>query len=368
MMTLLALWQQAVEPETSTTPSDSALYAGPSLLSWLLDWNTIEIAAALLGIGAFLALASLAHRKAPRHEFWIAAGLLPCWSLTYALSADSLHLGRAGLLRGAVTTLAAATVWAARRGPAQTAGNSGVSSPWTLLAVPISSSVLLLLGFQTINESVPWPLMLAVLQLAVVAVSFAVRGVRAPAAAPETEAPQPAASIRDDPPPSPPRQPATPGSPRGARLFISYRREDSAYISDRINERLTQRFGRQTVFKDVDSIPLGQDFRRHLREAVGGCDVLLAVIGKEWLAADRQTGARRIDDPRDHLRIEVESALERDIPVIPVLVQGAAVPTEAELPESLRALAYRNAQPVRPDPDFNNDMDRLLRGIEQLLR
>jgi hypothetical protein len=95
--------------------------------------------------------------------------------------------------------------------------------------------------------------------------------------------------------------------------------------------------------------------------------VLLAVIGRDWLAVDQKTGARRIDDPRDHLRIEVESALERDIPVIPVLVQGASVPAEADLPESLRPLAYRNAQQVRPDPDFNNDIDRLLRGLEQLL-
>jgi hypothetical protein len=370
MMTLLALWHQAVDPETAT-PSSVASPDGASLLSWLLNWNIFEIGAALLGLAVFLVLASQARRKAPRHEFWIAAALLPCWSFTYVLTAGILHLGREGFLRGALATLVAAAVWAARRGDGQTGGNVRLPfSPWALLTVPLSSFVLLPLGFQVFNYSVPWPLMLAVLQLAAIAVAFAVSGARAPEPAIEAEPRRPELSIPDDPPPPPPppRERETPQPSRGARLFISYRREDSAYISDRINERLTQRFGRQTVFKDVDSIPLGQDFRKHLREAVGGCDVLLAVIGKEWLAVDRQTGARRIDDPRDHLRIEVESALERDIPVIPVLVQGAAVPTEAELPETLRALAYRNAQPVRPDPDFNNDMDRLLRGIEQLLR
>ena len=160
--------------------------------------------------------------------------------------------------------------------------------------------------------------------------------------------------------------PSTP-SARGAsvpNIFISYRREDSADISGRISDRLVERFGKDAVFKDVDSIPIGRDFRRHLEEAVGRCDALLVIIGKQWCDAIDEHGKRRLDDPRDHLRIEIESALKRDIPVIPVLVQGVSMPDEESLPESLRSLAYRNGTPVRRDPDFNIDVDRLMRGID----
>jgi len=146
-------------------------------------------------------------------------------------------------------------------------------------------------------------------------------------------------------------------------IFISYRREDSADISGRISDRLVEHFGRNSVFKDVDSIPIGRDFRTHLQEAVGRCDALLVIIGKQWCDSSVH-GKRRLDDPRDHLRIEIESALARNIPVIPVLVQGALVPEEELLPESLRPLAYRNGVHVRPDPDFNVDLERLIRGMK----
>jgi len=164
-------------------------------------------------------------------------------------------------------------------------------------------------------------------------------------------------------PPEPPPPPRAEGR-RQPTIFISYRREDSADITGRISDRLIQKFGKDAVFKDVESIPLGSDFRKHLKDAVGRCDVLVAVIGRQWATIENENGRRRLDEPRDHLRIEVESALERDIPVIPVLVQGAVVPDPEKLPESLRPLAYRHAQPVRPDPDFNHDLDRLMSGIE----
>jgi hypothetical protein len=146
-------------------------------------------------------------------------------------------------------------------------------------------------------------------------------------------------------------------------IFISYRREDSADICGRISDRLIERFGRNAVFKDVDSIPIGRDFRTHLQEAVGRCDALLVIIGRQWSEASAH-GKRRLDDPRDHLRIEVESALARSIPVIPVLVQGAPMPEEDTLPDSLKPLAFRNSIQVRPDPDFNVDLDRLIKGME----
>jgi hypothetical protein len=147
-------------------------------------------------------------------------------------------------------------------------------------------------------------------------------------------------------------------------VFISYRRQDSADITGRIYDRLVERFGTPDVFKDVDTIPLGADFRKYLQESVSRCDVLLAIIGKNWLEASNDTGKRCLDDPRDYLRIEIETALQRVIPVIPVLAQGASMPREKDLPPSLQPFAYRNAIAVRPDPDFRADRDRLIKGIQ----
>ena len=146
-------------------------------------------------------------------------------------------------------------------------------------------------------------------------------------------------------------------------VFVSYRREDSRHQAGRLYDRLVAHFGSEQVFKDVDSIPLGWDFREILTERVAGCDVFLAVIGDEWLSISGKRGTRRLDDPGDFVRIEIEAALSRKIPVIPVLVGNSSVPPAEELPESLRGLSFRNGLPVRPDPDFHKDMDRLIRGI-----
>jgi hypothetical protein len=114
----------------------------------------------------------------------------------------------------------------------------------------------------------------------------------------------------------------------------------------------------------VDSIPLGIDFRQRLEGALSQCRVLLAIVGDHWLGREVAEGKRRIDDPRDHLRLELEVALSRNIPVIPVLVRKASIPAEDALPSSLRSMAYRNGIQVRPDPDFHGVMDRLIKGIE----
>ncbi len=146
-------------------------------------------------------------------------------------------------------------------------------------------------------------------------------------------------------------------------IFLSYRRSDSQDVAGRIYDRLIQHFGDEHVFKDVDSIPLGVDFRRYVGDQVARCDVLLAVIGPHWLAASEQRG-RRLDDPRDLVRVEIASALKRDIPVVPVLVGGAAMPAEEALPAELRELSFRHGIPVRPDPDFHSDVSRLIEGLE----
>lgn len=162
----------------------------------------------------------------------------------------------------------------------------------------------------------------------------------------------------------------TPGSSRQIRMldlkvFLSYRRDDSADVAGRLYDRLIERFGAAQVFKDVDSIPPGVDFRAYLSQQIAACDVVLAVIGARWLAPDT-IGSRRIDDPKDFVRIELEAALERDVAVVPVLVGGAGVPHVEDLPETLAELAYRQAQVVRPDPDFHHDVDRLLQGLDHL--
>jgi formylglycine-generating enzyme required for sulfatase activity len=150
-------------------------------------------------------------------------------------------------------------------------------------------------------------------------------------------------------------------------IFVSYRREDSQHQTDRLCDYLGARFGAGQVFQDVDRMPLGLDFRRVLTEKVAACDVFLAVIGDAWLSVSGSSGSRRLDDPRDFVRIEIEAALKRDIPIIPVLVSNASVPHAEELPESLRELAYRHGIRIRPNPDFRHDVERLIRGIEDVV-
>lgn len=147
------------------------------------------------------------------------------------------------------------------------------------------------------------------------------------------------------------------------KIFVSYRRDDSRHVAERIYGRLAARFGKENVFKDVDSIALGQDFRPALDKAVSECAAMLAIIGPRWLTIADGAGQRRLDNSADYVRLELEGALARSVPVIPVLVDGAAPLNALALPAGLQALAYRQATPVRPDPDFRNDMERLLTAL-----
>ena len=148
------------------------------------------------------------------------------------------------------------------------------------------------------------------------------------------------------------------------RIFISYRRNDSAAASGRIYDRLCMAFGEKAIFKDVDAIPPGANYPNLLNEAIAHCDVLLAIIGSHWINALEPNGQRRLDNPDDFVRIEIESALKRDaVLVIPVLVDDATMPAASDLPDTLRPLYYRNAAVVRHDPDFNRDIARLITTI-----
>mgnify|MGYP001800072329 FL=1 len=152
----------------------------------------------------------------------------------------------------------------------------------------------------------------------------------------------------------------TPGS-----IFISYRRSDSIAEAGRIYDKLVDALGSERIFKDVDYIPYGDDFVEQLDQAVAQCDVPIPLIGHSWLTVADSHGNRRLDDPNDFVRIEIASALKRDILVLPVLVGGAAMPEPSDLPEDLRSLARRNAAQVRYDPDFQSDMRRVVAKLEE---
>lgn len=153
-----------------------------------------------------------------------------------------------------------------------------------------------------------------------------------------------------------------------AQIFISYRRSDSAYIAATLNDKLQQHFGPDSVFFDVDNIPLGVDFREYIGNAVGQCDVLLLIIGEQWMGPVNSEGKRRIDDPTDYMRVEIESALKRKVPVIPVLVGEAKMPTPVDLPPAIESVAFRNATEIRAGRDLRQHIERLIKGVETTIK
>ncbi|MGQ0677139.1 MAG: SUMF1/EgtB/PvdO family nonheme iron enzyme [Rhodospirillales bacterium] len=136
-------------------------------------------------------------------------------------------------------------------------------------------------------------------------------------------------------------------------------------MAGRIYDRLTARYGAENVFFDVDAIPFGVNFRAHIAGMVAQCDTMLVVIGRNWLG-DAAEGRRRIDDPRDFVRIEVEAALQRGLRVIPVLLGQTPMPPEDSMPEKMQPLAFLNACPVDMGRDFNVHVERLLRSLERV--
>src|SRR5215471_9293689 len=147
------------------------------------------------------------------------------------------------------------------------------------------------------------------------------------------------------------------------KVFISYRRDDSAGHAGRVHDRLEREFGRDLLFMDVDAVRLGVNFVKVLSEEVAKCDVLLAVIGPHWLDARDEDGNRRLDSTTDFVRIEIATALQRGIPVIPILLDGAKIPKVQQLPKDLEGLAARNGLDVR-HASFHLDMDKLIAGLK----
>jgi hypothetical protein len=150
-------------------------------------------------------------------------------------------------------------------------------------------------------------------------------------------------------------------------IFLSYRRADSVGTVGRLFDRLAERFGADQVFRDIDSIEAGQDFDETIRDALRLAAVVLIVIGPRWLEARREDGTRRIDDPSDYVRREIEIALSSDAEVVPVLVEGAAMPIAESLPTPVRALVRHNDWELL-DRRWDRDTQDLLDHLEERFR
>lgn len=148
-------------------------------------------------------------------------------------------------------------------------------------------------------------------------------------------------------------------------IFISYRHADSAGYAGRLSDRIKQEFGRDYVFFDAADVRLGANFVKAYAEQVHRCDVLLAVIGPDWLAIENAAGRRCLDDPNDHVRVEVATALKRTIPVIPVLLEGTLIPKQESLPDDLRELSQRHGLDLH-HMSFDAAFNRLIGEIKTL--
>jgi TIR domain len=149
-----------------------------------------------------------------------------------------------------------------------------------------------------------------------------------------------------------------------AKIVVSYRRNDTKWIVGRICEHLERHFGDGNVFMDVDNIPLGQDYRDHIREVLAKCEVLIAVVGPKWQKIER-SGNRSTDDSLDWVRFEISTALERNIPVVPLLIDRAKMPNASQLPDDLRDFAFRQFF-VLDTEDFKNQMQRFATSLDRL--
>lgn len=150
------------------------------------------------------------------------------------------------------------------------------------------------------------------------------------------------------------------------RLFLSYRRDDTAGRAGRLFDGLTQRLGPGQVFQDVEAIAPGLDFERAVADSLESADASVVVIGPQWATVTEPGGARRLDRADDFVRLEVGVALRSERPVVPVLVGGAQMPRAEELPDELRPLLKRQAFTVR-DGEWNGDVDDLVRDLRSQL-
>lgn len=149
------------------------------------------------------------------------------------------------------------------------------------------------------------------------------------------------------------------------RIFVNYRREDAAGHARLLYQTLAGEFGAESVFMDIDTLELGEDFVERVDDAVGECDALIAVIGHNWLSSTDRAGQRRLDHPDDFVRLEIASALERKVRVIPVLVHGGIMPLAEELPDDLKGLVRRHALELS-DNYWNYGVEQLVANLQRI--
>ncbi|MBI4401734.1 MAG: TIR domain-containing protein [Nitrospirae bacterium] len=151
------------------------------------------------------------------------------------------------------------------------------------------------------------------------------------------------------------------------RIFVSYRRTDSADAARRLADTLSEVFGKECIFLDADNILPGSDFALTLLRTLRRCDVLVVIVGPKWVNLRDKSGQRRIDDPLDYVQMEIAEGLSRAIPIIPVLVGGASMPAEDELPDKIRMFHRRQAVEARQE-SFDRDIRILIGQLEVLLK
>lgn len=149
-------------------------------------------------------------------------------------------------------------------------------------------------------------------------------------------------------------------------IAISYRRQDSLPIAGRLYDRLENKFGAENVFMDFDSIPAGSDFRQQIKETIERSHVVIALIGSNW-TGQRSGELRRIDDPTDFVRLEIQYALRSGIPIIPVLIDNTLMPNSENLPSDIQEIAFRHALPLDSGLDFRQHVERLIASISELV-
>lgn len=143
---------------------------------------------------------------------------------------------------------------------------------------------------------------------------------------------------------------------RNYAVFISYHRDDSSYASANIHKELVRYYGADYIYLDIVDIAPGKDFKKEFSKAIKNCNVLLFIIGREW--------AKRVNSPDDYVRIELELALKKKIPLVPIFVDNMKMPNQSILPAPLKQLSNLNGLPVRPEPDFHNDIETLVSRLE----
>lgn len=147
-----------------------------------------------------------------------------------------------------------------------------------------------------------------------------------------------------------------------SQVFISYRREDAGGYAGWLRDGLAKRLGSESVFMDIGSIPIGVDFHKRIEQAISGTDVFIALIGKQWLTASAADGTPRLREPDDLVRIEIASALRRNMWVVPVLLPGATMPARDQLPPDIAPLAGLNGLAMT-DADWEYDLGKLIAAI-----